>query len=422
MTENLKVISFLGVSKYSPTRYIWKGQEIETKFFPEAVAHFIKPSKMMICLTPTAREHENWQELRQRLEGAHVLYEPLPIPEGHTESDLWTIFKALTDAVDENENLVFDITHSFRSLPFLSFLAIAYLKAAKNVKVQNVLYGAWEARNSCENCSPVFDLTPFVSLLDWLAATEQFVQTGNARSLSILMNPHKEKNGALSKAASTLEIISQAARLCQPFTLMQEVSQLEATLNDAQSIIEVDIPPFNVLKQKIVDTFRQFECETSEINEETLKKEYQLIEWYYQKGQFMQAVSLAREWLIDATTFRLGESIKLAMNDRKPFEEAISGVALVDKSHPQDSQRKFTVNDLNRHGLTIWEWNEAERELLRQLWTDLKNVRNTLDHAEHLPKEKKEKTLTALRKLQSKMDEKVMNGLRQVATKWNLVE
>lgn len=422
MSEKVKVISFLGITNYKLTRYVWKGREVETEFFPEAVAHFIRPDKIMVCLTPTAQAGEkstNWQELQRRFERDNIPYEPLPIPEGHTEADLWQIFNILTNAVGEGEKLVFDITNSFRSLPFLSFLAIAYLKAAKNVRVESVLYGAWEAKDA-ENRSPVFDLTPFVSLLDWLTATEQFVQTGNARFLSILMNPKNEKTGALSEAASTLKVISQAARLCQPFTLMQEVVQLEPTLNNAQSVLEFNTTPFNVLKSEIVNTFGQFECHNSEVTEETLRKEFRLINWYYEKGQVMQAISLAREWLIDVVTFRLGEKINFAMDYRKPFEEAIAGIALVGKPHPQDPQRNFTQDDLNRYGSKIWEW--EERELLRQLWTDLKNVRNRLDHAEHHPKKPKERTLSALEKLQKKMDEKVMKSLRQLAVKWNLAE
>ncbi len=413
--QPIKVISFLGIGSYKKTCYIWKEQQKETELFPEGVAHFIQPTEMLICLTPTAHEGEkadNWTQLKQRFEHDQIPYKPLLIPEGHTEADLWQIFNVLTNAVDREERLVFDITHSFRSLPFLSFLAIAYLKTAKQVKVEHVLYGAFEAKDA-QNRSPVFDLTPFVSLLDWSTATQHFIQSGNARFLSALLNPQGHKSKELQEASTDREIISQAARLCQPFTLMQEVGKLEEALDKAQSTIEVDAIPLGVLKNNIVETFTQFQSQSDSFCEETLRKEYQLLEWYYQKGQVIQAVSLGREWLIDAITFRLGEEVKFDTDHRKPFEEAISGIALVGKPHPQERHRKFTDKDLNRYGLQLMKW--PEQDLLRQLWTDLKNVRNALDHAEHLPKKPKERTLKALQKLQEKMDRNIMPRLRQVA-------
>ncbi|MCQ3978453.1 MAG: TIGR02221 family CRISPR-associated protein, partial [Anaerolineae bacterium] len=39
-----------------------------------------------------------------------------PIPDGHSEADLWQIFEALTQAVGEGDELVVDITNGFRSL------------------------------------------------------------------------------------------------------------------------------------------------------------------------------------------------------------------------------------------------------------------------------------------------------------------
>jgi hypothetical protein len=312
--------------------------------------------------------------------------------------------------------VVFDITNSFRSIPFLSFLAIAYLKAAKQVKVKHVLYGAFEAKDA-ENRSPVFDLTPFVSLLDWLTATEQFIQTGNARNLSFLLNPKNLSGGALFDAAATLDTVSQTAQLCQPFTLMQEVGKLGTALDQAQQELQITAPPFGVLKKQIVNAFGQFQNDGRDVAK-MLRTEFRLVEWYYSKGQIIQAVTLAREWLIDAVTYRLEQPLDYLIDNRIPFEQAISGIALIGKPHPVDRERTFTENDLNRWGLELLQW--TERDQLAQLWIDLKNARNPLDHAEHQRKKEKEKTLDALKKLQNKIDTKVMPGLRALAQTWNL--
>lgn len=410
----MKAISFLGIANYSETTYNWQGQKYTTHFFPVALAKFTSPQKLLVCVTPTVEKHENIKKLGDELNSLNITWETIPIPEGHNEQDLWKIFDALTEAVEEEEELIFDVTYSFRSLPILAFLAIAYLKSAKKVQVKQVLYGAYEARNT-DNLSPVFDLTPFVTLLDWLTATEQFVQTGNARFLSELINPRSLHSEVLSEASNTLQTISQAARLCQPFTLMQEVKKLDPALTAAQRELQVNARPFGVLRDQIVQAFAQFHDDGKDVVHQ-LQTEYCLIEWYYQKGQFIQAVTLGREWLIDVITYRLDEPLDFLSDKRKPFEEAISGIALLGKDHPQDRDRKFTKNDLNRFGITLLQW--EEHDMLKQLWTDLKNIRNALDHAEHQRKKEKEKTLDALQKLQAKMDQEVMPTLRNLAKKW----
>lgn len=405
-----KVITFLGRNP-KDALYEWQGKTYPGKVFAQALCEFVEFDKMLVLVTPDARR-ETFPVLAE-LQDKRIC--PVDIVDGIDTESMWKIFQAVIDNVEEEETVVFDITHGFRSLPFLAFLFIAYLKSAKNVTISAVYYGAFEMQK--DGKTPVLDLSEFVTMLDWLTATEQFVQTGNARALSALLNPSKQSAGALFEAASNLDTISQAARLCQPFTLMKEVGNLEPALKDAQHELQISAPPFKVLRSQIVNAFAQFRDEGQDVAQ-MLRTEFHLVEWYYQKGQIIQAVTLAREWLIDAVTYRLGQPLDFLMLNRNPFEKAISGAALLGKPHPEIPDTTFTENDLNRFGLELLKWPEIEA--LKQVWTDLKNVRNPLDHAEHQRKKEKEKTLQALNKSQDKI-KKVMRGLSALAEQWNLM-
>ena len=378
----MKLISFLGIANYQTTTYVWQEQELETRFFPVAAAHFLQPAQMLVCATPTVEKHANLSELTNKLAEANVNYRVVPIPEGHSEADLWRIFDALTGVVEERETVAFDVTHSFRSLPFLSFLAVAYLQVAKKVRVERVLYGAFEAHDNT-NHSPVFDLTPFVTLLDWLTATDQFVKTGDARRLAQMLGADKSKRAAM-QASEKLSRVSLAAFLCQPFTLMQEAQSLGAVLQQAQPELAEQTLPFDVMREQITNTFGAFGADWSKNQSDGLRAQFRLIEWYYQNNQLIQAMTLAREWLISAVTLRLGLAIDLASNPRRQMERALSGVALVghDVRDEQTGEKYvFQVSDLNAHGRVIYDtW--AERDELIFLW-QVADVRNALNHAEH---------------------------------------
>ncbi len=95
-----------------------------------------------------------------------------------------------------------------------------------------------------------------------------------------------------------------------------------------------------------------------------LRAQFRLIEWYYSNNQLIQAMTLAREWLVNAVTYRLGLPIDLRISARKPIERAISGVAMVGREMRDEETKEaytFRVSDLNEYGRKIYEtWPERE--------------------------------------------------------------
>lgn len=307
----MKVISFLGTTNYSVTTYQWGEKTCETQFFPAAVAHFFSPTTILICATPTVQQHENLRQLMAHLHNVAVNYEVVPIPEGHSETDLWDIFGALTASVEEGEKVVFDVTHSFRSLPILAFLAVAYLKATKRVVVERVLYGAWEAR-SATNISPVFDLTPFVALLDWLNAANQFLETGNAAKLAFQLRQTSQPN--LESLAQYTTKMSNGLDLLRP----RDVAEMADHLHNAFGALVEPLPkPFEVVRDKLREAYSQFRLDAAADSQAYLVSQLRMIEWYVEKQKYVHALSLAREWLVSL----LCHQFQLDMWDEKQRAE-----------------------------------------------------------------------------------------------------
>lgn len=407
----MKIICFLGTTDYKQTTFVWNGQECITRFFPVAMAQFMHPEQILVCTTPTVRHSTNLAEMGAILEEGGVPWKVVDIPEGQSEADLWVIFDALTGVVESGETVTFDVTHSFRSLPFLAFLAVAYLRIARNVHVERVLYGAWEARDQAENRTPVFDLTPFVGLLDWMTATDQFVQTGSAKQLAELLHPQGKKGGAAARASRTLSSVSMAAFLCQPFELMRSARELESALQNAESELEISAQPFGILREQIVSKFGRFNADYQTDPRAALCQEFQLLEWYFENGQLMQAITLAREWLIDAVAFRLDGQLDFSPEARKIKERAISGLSQIGRRDKVTSEI-FSSENLGGNGKIIWDW--PEHELIERTWSAIQYPRNTLDHAGHQPSPILTETV------QRNVKNKILPGLRELARQWDL--
>ena len=401
-----KIITFLG-TKPLETVYEMQEKTYPGRVFAEALREFVRFDKMLVLTTKEAAE-KTWPIL-ENLGDPRI--ERVPIPDGKDTEEMWGIFQAVIEQVNEGETVIFDITHGFRSLPFLAFLFAAYLKTAKKVNIEAIYYGAYDMAAQNDGKAPVIDLSPFAEMLDWITATDQFVRTGNARRLAELLNPQGKKRGMAAEASQTLSAVSMAAFLCQPFELMKTARELEQKLADAQSELELNARPFQVLREQIVGEFGRFGADFQSNEQEALRQEFQLVEWYFENGQLMQALTLAREWLIDAVTFRLDEPLNFAKDPRTTKEWAISGLDRVGRLLV-DEQRKGTIDDLNADGKKVWEW--PERQLLRDTWNAIQYPRNTLDHAGHQREPLHPKTI------QRKAEKEILPNLRKLAEAWEL--
>jgi len=375
-----KIITFLGRFP-KETSYRFGDQVFRGQVFAEALAQFVEFDQMVVCVTEEARL-DAWPVLA-RMGDERIV--STSIPRGETTEEMWSIFDAILEHIQDGDTVLFDITHGLRSLPFLTFIFAAYLRAARQVKIEAIYYGALELGNPKENVpAPVIDLSEFVTMLDWLTATDQFVETGNARRLAELIGPLQKRGSTAAFASANLLNVSQAALFCMPFTLQKTAAGLSQRLQDAQGTLKQTARPFEILRQRIDQTFSQFGAQRKDTRA-MLLSEFRLILWYYQNNQLIQALSLGREWLIDAVTYRLGEPLDYKHTSRTTMERAISGLARVGRKevNPQtNEQYVFRREDLNQFGRTIYDsW--PEHQQLKETWEMLSAVRNTLDHAEH---------------------------------------
>jgi len=406
----MKAISFLGPTDYKTVTYTYRDQEFTTRLFPEALFHFFPDlQQLYVFATPTVRSHPNLAQLRERVPPDRLTV--VPIPEGHTEEELWDIFSALTEVVAEREEVVFDITHSFRSIPFLTFLAAAYLRAARRARIRAVVYGAYDARPKDDpGPRPVFDLTPFVSLLDWLAATNQFIHTGDAQYLARLLRQEgaARRSGALKHAGETLEPFSLAVMLCRPLEVMRDAGRMENMLKRAAGVMAQWARPFTVMADRIQAEYGKYNL-PDPIGDvaASLRHQLSIIRWYAEHGQIIQAVTLAREWVVTAVGMQLQGSFILATDEREKIERGLSGLCRV-------AQGRSFPCELNEVGRALQSWPEAQA--IRDLWNQLSTVRNDLDHAGMKPGPMKAATLRRT------TQEEILPALEALARQWGLAE
>ncbi|MCS6828363.1 MAG: TIGR02221 family CRISPR-associated protein [Caldilinea sp.] len=391
----MKAITFLGAAKAYDTAYVLAdGREHVAPFFGVALARFIPDLSMRVFVTEKAKEM-HLERFLKLVEDNVADVQPVDIPDGSNDAELWKIFQAVVDAVEPEEGVVFDITHGFRSLPFLSFLAAAYLRVVKKIRLEAVLYGNFEARDQSvkPQRAPVIDLTRFVELFDWMVGADRFVRFGDARDLAQLLHarhqsikpdPRTAGKVALStwndspvrKTASSLTRASQALRVVRPAEAMDASERLCKQLPAALETSAALAQPFALLGDHVLKSFAPIALSAEEQKADPLRAlmtERTLIGWYLDRNQIFQAVALAREWLVSWTMAQLGMQDRLLKkNAREPVERALGLELQKRQSKAPPATIPETLPDLG--GLP------SDEEVV-QLYGELGELRNDLMHA-----------------------------------------
>ncbi len=342
----MTILTTLGTGSYEPTNYVWGERAYQTSLFVTAVAAWFPGATVKAVSTELA-----WERQGGALLAAIPSVERVPIPDGANEDELWQIFNVLVEAIPAGETVIFDITHGFRSQPVLSLLVASFLRVAKGIRLEAVLYGAYERDRER---SPVFDLTPFVAMLDWANATERFLETGDARKIASLIR--EQRKNPLNSVAARLTDLSEALALVRPILVTQKASDLMVRIEEARAEPwEAQHAPLKLLLDRIQTGFSPLAAT------EPLRAQWQQIGWLTTHQHYLSAAALAREWLVHVRVVVAGGTIV-------PIDNAL-----------RDAAESWLNNADNEKGSAPHEA-PPEWKASVALWRNLTDLRNDLAH------------------------------------------
>ena len=269
------------------------------------------------------------------------------------------------------------------------------------MEIKGLIYGAFDAKNN-DNKTPIFDLLPIVSLLDWTTATDQFIKTGNGEALANLL----ENSDPTSKnLAASIEGIAQGLQLLRPMDVIREAAILPQRIADAEPIISQTVPPFTALLKRVERDYGNFglakPTDYQNFPQASLLRQLEIVEWYLAKGQIVQALSMAREWLPSLLCYHF----KLDPLDnvcREEMELLLNGGKVKDR----ESQYLEQWSSLPK----------KTRKQLNNLWggqLNLANLRNDVLHAGFRKNPKNAEDILAQTKV-------IIQELQSISKAWNL--
>ena len=353
-----KILTFLGTGEYKKATYHLQGGEgYCSHFIQEALYEVLKvrnPGKtyeLLICLTGEAKE-KNWNpetieisKSGETYEGlVHILnrreipYKVIDIFSGENEEELWENFIHVSEYLGEGDEVIMDITHSFRSIPVIFLSVLNYNKLLKDINIAGIFYGAWES--AVDGHAPIFNLTMFDHLTDWADATSHFMESGRSSALERVIHSMIEpklKNGLLrteeliqvKKAKKALKGFSEDIHSVRGKSVGKSAVEAREALIKVRKTDTMELKPLEKIVDRIIDQLEPFTYDASAPEKNMVENLIHITDLCVEFDLIQQGYTFLRENIINAFCRALGEPVV--------------GKRL---SNPDSSEKKLLLRDL----------------------------------------------------------------------------
>lgn len=329
-------ISFLGTNNYVQCRYDIDGVvSAPVRFVQEAlIEHWCKDwtekDRILIFCTSKEKTGENgskeinWldngqsrvtddsekiglqhrlQDLQDRI-GLKAQIEEHDIEAGFSEEEIWDIFDTVYAKLQPNDQIYFDVTHAFRSIPLFSIVLFNYSKFMIGTRLMSIMYGAFEKLGPAfkvkeipvdERIAPVIDLTNIARLQEYNQVASSLKEFGKAQKLKDAIAANKE-----SASDQTIRNLADSISELDEYISTIDLKELK----NGKFIRKFRSSYKNVKKKKtlvkpISNILDELYKETEDFMEESSYRNIEAaINWTIKHDMLMQAYPLAEEYVI----------------------------------------------------------------------------------------------------------------------------
>lgn len=321
----MRLVTFLGTGTYEETTYSVQDQDhprtCRTRFIARALAELFPVSEVVVLPTVEAWE-KHGRDFEEQL-GPFGLKTPVEkfLPLGANTAELWQQFEHVKEVLraDADTEILLDITHGFRSSPFFAAAAVAFTRLVdRNHLKMQIVYGAFEAGDAARNMTPVWDMTPFVELLDWSRSLMLFLHTGRVAELSgaienlgralkkaWYLGGQQGNRPVIASLGEALERFGEEIETVRTGSLLlggpgnpSGVAQLLTELQRSREELPQHIPPVADVLDRLRGTVEKLRTEQRLSQPDGQRVLKALASYYLEMGRYPEAAATIREaWI-----------------------------------------------------------------------------------------------------------------------------
>ena len=294
---------------------------------------------------------------------------PLLVPDGKTEQELKEMVKILLHSIPDECELLVDITHGFRSGPFVFSVAVQYLSFLRpSVEIEGLYYGMMS-----DGSAPLVNLQVFLDLMDWLYAVRVFRDTFIPQKLAEMMESVSAESDEAVKIKESIAMLANIMDLCLPLDLAEAAAALRQELSSPlPEPLRSGVLLADELFGEVAELASVFAPDGDRdrvpevLDREEINRQIRVIDKYIEAGRLMNAVGMIYEWVLTMIIYQNGDRAK--WRTRKERDKAIrlrGSLELPQMPNEAKERMRRLRNHLNHYGQQ--EPGADEQELIRDI-------------------------------------------------------
>lgn len=397
------LIATLGTGGYDPA-YYHIGEKTATKTILgfKALAELLEiPMERIFVFGTKSKEDlglrgSKWEVLDEVFGCRFPETQKIEVPYGLDRNEHYEFFENVLSKIDQTDELVFDISHGFRSTPVI-FLMTLFFKSSldeDSFKRLRVFYGAFEAGIETDETfmKPIpdnkkiekkvkrvrlveMDIIP--ELLSWIKATERFSKYGISHDLARLAQ--EDKN--IKTAGKRLEQLNLSVGYNSINTITESASQTSKVFTENKKRITKNNPAYYVAP-KIEELLEEFD------HQRLSKQQLAAVDFFARTQRYGQAAVALQEYLKSLLTENLIGKNPKEVYKKKNREDAEYLLRLLQLNSPENEADRIQQDKLKN---MIRDWSPEFYSQMETYLSSVFRLRNTFAHAKKIQIEELQK-------------------------------
>lgn len=352
--------------------------------------------KICLLMTPESRDKHRDLLIDELIEigcQPEVIIEDDSITTNQSTEQQWKWFDSLQRQIDDGDEVIFDFTHGFRSVPIIFSTAISFLQKVKSFKLLHAYYGYVDVDL---NKGEIIDMAKFYRINEWADGVSRLVDMADASKLAELA----EEGKADGFAALSDEDLTKALHELTDLIKNIDVNNVGQKADEALRLIaakkETCTGADEQLLEMVVEKFSSLAILGSgRYDYDYFRLQLALSEMLLKHGLNMQAFTVMREMIASLGMLgAMGKYAKSALNTskgrtyRKNIGEMFFGLCVTKRDEwiQETDPEKYPVAQLNYFNDMVLPFYERleKMALIEPLAETAKKIqiyRNGLNHA-----------------------------------------
>lgn len=362
----------------------------KTRFAQRAIIEKQQPDSFdRICLLMTEQSKKRHRQLLIDELVAIGCNEHLQVQEddsittNQNAEQQWEWFDALQRLINDGDQVVFDFTHGFRSVPIIFSTAISFLQKVKRFELLHAYYGYVDQKS---NKNEIIDMAKFYRINEWADGVARLLDTADASKLAELAEEGKEDGFATLNDSELVKALNKLTDLIRNIDVKNIAKQADTALGLIQQKKQQCSGADAQLLNMVIDKFKDLAVNSNkDYDSNYFELQLTLVEMLLKHKLYMQAFTVMRECLgslvyIDAFSF-----LKLPRNRERPKARyELSDAFLNALRNTPKNVRNRNNTFLNYVEPFYNRLDQVDSNLiptLKKLESDLGEIRNGFNHA-----------------------------------------